>query len=167
MTDCYASTADKLQKFPAVIGQIYDLAAAGIDDPILFHWLLAAGAADVRGLAALTAMHDAARAGAYVTPAQMNCDPPQTVAHTILNGGDCDQWAAVLLAGAAALGIRAELLTFGDDADPYQHVAICAQLDGEWYALDPKGDRAGLPFGAIDHNYAEIKAWQPWGPYAA
>lgn len=164
---CYVDAADKRRRFQAeVIPGIYNEAARSARDPSLAYWLQTSGVADApAGLAQLVALHDLARAGTYRTPAGFNCDPLQAVAVTIDEGGDCDQWAAVLLAAFAILGYEGRLMTFGDAGDRFQHVAVAAKFGRDWYILDPKGDAAGLEFNEVDETYKIVEAWNPTRAY--
>jgi len=164
---CYTDSHDKRRRFPSVIiPGIYDEAARSARDPFLAEWLQGAGVADAPpGPAQLFALHELARAGSYAEPAQFNCDPLQAVSTTIAEGGDCDQWAMVLLAALAILGYEARLMTFGDEADRFQHVCIAAKWDRRWHILDPKGDPKGLDFNDHDGSYLIVEAWNPTRAY--
>jgi hypothetical protein len=158
---CYIDESAKLALFPGVtIPGIFRQARLGIDDAVLLDWLYARGIERVGlGVGQLRALHDAARGGRYVSPAQWNCDPEQPVAQTILEGGDCDQWGAVLLAALATMGYQSELVTFGTGADPFEHVAVAGLWAGAWYLLDAKGDQAGLAFDTADPTKPVVQAW--------
>jgi hypothetical protein len=166
---CYQTPDDKRRIFPTlVIPTIYNLAALGVNDPTLHDWLQGAGVDRLTpGLGQLLALHELARAGLYRSPWAINCDPPQAVAVTITQGGDCDQWATVLLAATKLFGYRARLVTFGDRNDRFQHVAVAVAQGGKWYNLDPKGDPAGLDFNRIDGNYLVFESWEPTPDYDA
>lgn len=158
---CYQTPEDKATLFPAVvIPGIYADALAAVHDPILHAWLNSVGLDSTsRGLPQLLLLHALARAGTYKPAWPVNCDPRQPVSETILNGGDCDQWASVVLAALLLLGYPGRVITFGDDADKFRHVATAARFNGRWYFLDPKGDAAGLDFGLIDETYPHFEAW--------
>lgn len=158
---CYSTPQDKAALFPAVvIPGIFAAARAGANDPVLRAWLENVGLDTTpRGLPQLLLLHALARAGTYRPAVPHNCDPQQPVAETILHGGDCDQWAAVVLAALLVLGYPGRVITFGDDADRFRHVATAARFDGTWFFLDPKGDAAGLDFGLIDGSYPHYEAW--------
>lgn len=142
---CYASAADKRERFPRETIPAIFRAAAAVPTFTLADWL-GQVAMMGPGVEQLRAVHDLARAGRYRTPAALTCDPQQPARDTILHGGDCDQWAAVLLAGLKYLGYTARLVTFGDRTDPYQHVAVDVEHNGRVFILDPKGSQAGAPF---------------------
>lgn len=94
----------------------------------------------------LARLHNAARRGKYVPHDPDHCDSVQTAQRTIEHGGDCDQWAHVLLACCLLLGIRAVLVSFGDGQDPYQHAAVVAEIGQAAIVLDPKGSQRGADF---------------------
>lgn len=157
----YWTPADKARAFPTrIIPGMVAQAAADVADETLHLWLQADGvAAAPRGLPQLYALHQAARAGRYRAPIMPNSDTVHPVSITLTMGGDCDQWAVVLLAALAALGYEAQLCTMGDRRDPYQHVAVRVRHAGHWIWLDPKGDQAGREFGTVDPHYTEARAW--------
>lgn len=160
---CYTTAADKAARFPAVvIPALLAQAQAERDDGTLLWWLRDGGIlAMPEGPAQLEALHDLARQGLYRSPLQMQCDPYQHVADTILYGGDCDQWAAVVMAALAALGYTFGLYTFGNTfSDEFQHVAPGAEFGVRWYLLDAKGDQAGLPFDTADPTYTARRLWR-------
>lgn len=163
---CYSSPEHKRALFPrVVIPAIYYQAARGLD--VARDWLRAAGIDTwPAGEPQLIALHELARAGKYRGPLRWNCDPPQTVLETITNGGDCDQWASVILAALKVMGYDASLITFGSQGDRFQHVAVAGKTAGTWYILDPKGDQAGLPFNGVDSSYQVVETWPPQGDYA-
>lgn len=158
---CYTSLAEKIEVFPrVVIPQVYGYAVAGADDGTLRDWLDHYAIQWIpRGVAQLLCLHYIARQGLYKQARPYNCDPPQLVADTIQNGGDCDQWATVILAALIVMGYPGRLVTFGSDADPFEHVAVGAKAGGAWYFLDPKGDQGGLDFGAMDSNFPNFQVW--------
>lgn len=158
---CYRTPAEKAALFPAVvIPGIFAEARRAEFDPVLHYWLESVGMASTpRGLPQLLLLHALARAGIYKPAWPHNCDPMQPAGETILNGGDCDQWAAVLIAALAVLGYPARVITFGDQADRFRHVATAARWNGTWFFLDPKGDAVGLDFGLIDDTFTTWEAW--------
>lgn len=157
----YWTPQDKASAFPArIIPAMLHQAAADMADETLHLWLQSDGVAGApRGLPQLYALHQAARAGRYRAPVIPNSDAVQPASITLTMGGDCDQWAVVLLAALAALGYEAQIVTMGDHRDPYQHVAIRARVARGWVWLDPKGDQHGREFGTVDPNYTEFRAW--------
>lgn len=160
---CYLTRADKAAKFPAVvIPALFAQAQAESDDPTLLWWLRAGTVLDYDpGPRQLEVLHDLARAGRYSPPAAWHCDPHRAVADTVLYGGDCDQWAAVVMAALCRIGYSYGLYTFGQPfGDEFQHVAPAAEFGLRWYLLDAKGDQAGNPFDTADPNYQARKLWR-------
>jgi hypothetical protein len=123
---CYDTPEDKRRLFPAVvIPAIYAEAHAGAQDDTLHFWLANAGIDQFpHGVAQLAALHELARTGRYTPASPYNCDPIQSVSQTIIEGGDCDQWASVLLAALDVMGYEARLVTFGDELDRFAHVFV-------------------------------------------
>lgn len=158
--NCYETPEEKRRNFPTVtIPAIFEMAYAGRD--VVLDWLRAYGIEDVpSGIPQLIALHDLTRQGKYVTPEKMNCDPPQAVALTIRIGGDCDQWASVLIAGMWALGFEPVLVTFGDNSDHFQHVAVATYFGMSWHLLDPKGDALGMDFNDWRNGHGDYKLWR-------
>ena len=152
---CYASQSEKRQKWPLeTLPAIFKAARHATRNPHaraqLQAWMQSHGVATAEDL------HNAARAGRYVaTPEpRRHCDPIQPVARTIAHGGDCDQWAAVLLAGLAVLGFdRLWLISVGDEADPYRHVAVMLHAEDRYWRLDPKADQQGVDFNQRADNF--------------
>ncbi len=149
---CYASHADKRARFPsetvrAILAGARRAARERAD--LLTGWLDANGVLILprHSVAQLAALHAAARAGRYVAPQPLHCDVAQDVAETIARGGDCDQWAMVILACARLLDMPAWLVAAGDTADPYRHVWCQVRAGGRWWDVDPKGTPEGLEFG--------------------
>lgn len=159
---CYFTDRDKAAKFPAtVIPALLAQARAESDDPTLDAWLRAGGVlAEPWGITQLLTLHELARAGRYRSSNPLHCDPYQHVADTITAGGDCDQWAAVVMAALHALGYEFGLYTFGAAQDEFQHVAPAAQIGLRWYLLDAKGDATGMDFDQADPTYPTRKLWR-------
>jgi len=160
---CYVSLGDKRRRFPVeTVKMILSGArrAAREDRQRLAQWLDGSGALDLpdRSLEQLAAMHQAARAGRYVPAAPLHCDLARGVGETLDNGGDCDQWAVVLLAALKLLEYPAYLVAGGDASDPYRHVWVRARAGGRWWDLDPKGSQAGMDFG----HSADFERAQSW-----
>lgn len=106
----------------------------------------------------LMALHNAARRGRYVPFTPDHCDGQQPAQSTIEHGGDCDQWASVLLACLLLLQVRGTLVSFGDHADPYQHVAVVAEIGHSALILDPKGSQRGADF----NEWPEMELTAGW-----
>jgi len=159
--NCYESAQDKREFFPSkTIPLIFRMAWEGRLDARA--WLLEFGIEDVpSGVPQLRALHDLTRQGLYKMPEQINCDPPQSVAYTIANGGDCDQWASVTLAGMWVMGFSPVLITFGDENDSFQHVAAGTFFNFHWFLIDPKGSADGKNFDDWKNEYAHCQVWQP------
>lgn len=165
---CYNSDAHKAQRFnaetlPAIAQQI----AATLDDKRerehLKLWLgfnkVISGS---RGPAMLSRLHQAARAGVYKSNPQAHCDTVQTVRKTITDGGDCDQWAAVIIAALWLTGsTRAYLVSVGSIADPVKHVATAASLNGtDLYYFDPKPNQDGTAFNQRADSFEFMRWYQ-------
>jgi hypothetical protein len=150
---CYVSLAHKLDAYPReTLPRIMRRAEAATGDGAellaLDEWLPRAGLTleTVPQVRDLVALHELAREGVYRRPKNKRCDPIRFPSHTLANGGDCDQWATVLLAVLWSWGLPAWLVTSGDDRDPYRHVYVETELDGAVYILDPKGSQVGSDF---------------------
>lgn len=146
MDVCYTSLADKRERYASeTIPAIIDAAGIAVRDPsqsqILRNWLVRSGVShDARsGSRALLALHCAVRNAPYRSFDRVGCDHVQSVPQTLARGGDCDNWAAVMIAAATLMGFHdIRLLTTGDEADPFRHVAVAVHDDGVPYLLDPK-----------------------------
>jgi len=152
---CYANGPDKRRRFlretvPAILASARRQARD--EEDTLGRWMHERGVLkQANPWDRLGMLHEAARGGRYVETRPRRCDRTKTAADTLAEGGDCDQWAAVILACCNILGIRANLCAFGDDladteGDPYQHVAVVAEVNSAVAILDPKGNQAGSPF---------------------
>lgn len=146
---------------PQIIARANE-AAQGDDWQALAQWLAARGcnpAANQIGNVKLAALHNAARQGTYKD------DPPgfdvvypvaltralgrQGIYYpaTIDQGGDCDDWTAVILAALLAWQMPARIITVGNEQDPFQHVYPRARAaDGLYRTLDAKGSQKGLDY---------------------
>lgn len=157
---CYTSYADKLRRYPAqVVPAILAAAKRGANQVdqrrALVAWMQANDVQTAEDL------HEAARRGTYKHSARPECDPIQEVAQTIAHGGDCDQWAAVVMAGLLVLGFtRVWLTTTGDERDPYQHAAVEFFAAGQQWTLDPKFDQPGAPFNTRADSHPKIQHWR-------
>lgn len=151
MTDqvCYTSFPGKRRDFvKRTVPTILKAArhSAQTQRAELIAWMDRNGVLSIGEGPMLEALHDAARRGRYVETQPGHCDVVQDALATIEHGGDCDQWAVVLLACCALLDVRANLVSFGDDSDPHQHVAVVAELYDSAFVLDPKGNQYGAGF---------------------
>lgn len=143
----YASHADKAWKYvhrtlPAVVGEF--LRARGLR--------LAGSGADARDL------HRWAQAGRYVDDPGPR-DEIRPVAQTLREGGDCEDWAAVLLAALHQAGRPARIVTAGDARDNFLHIYVETLQDGRWQPMDPKGSQSGRAFGSDLHGYPILRYW--------
>lgn len=102
----------------------------------------------------LRQLHDAARAGKYVAE-NLPQDEIRTIAQTLAVGGDCEDWAAVLVAACRELGIPAQIATSGNAQDNFLHVYIIAY----GFVLDPKGSQVGVDFNSHSENYPVQRFW--------
>ncbi len=137
---CYGSFADKAAKYPGVVREIVEKAQAGV--PF------------VPAFANLLALHEWARAGRYVPELDdlgnpSRCDDVQAVPKTLAQGGDCDDWAVVILAGAMRAGWQARIVTGGDPQDPARHVWVEIHDGTRWVPLDAKGSQPGRALGDV------------------
>lgn len=153
---CYNTHESKRRDFAArTVPMLRQAArdAASNEHEALGRWMADAGVLAKREpLAVLEALHEAARAGRYTETKPGHCDVLQPVAHTLEHGGDCDQWAVVLLACCLMLGFAPYLVSFGDQpgadpyADPARHVAVICEIGDRSVLLDPKGSQEGADF---------------------
>lgn len=154
---CYSNHAEKRDLFSrVVVPGILVRARAGSRSRILTNWLRANQVTQApRGMAQLNMLHQAARAGRYV-PAPGGCDSLLDVSTVIQSGGDCDNWAAVLLAALLRLNYGpVRLSSFGDATDPHRHVAVSVWWAGGWRYLDAKGDQRGAEFLARPRGFEQ------------
>ena len=93
----------------------------------------------------LQEIHEYVRTGRYVREYGPRDEvfPP---AHILLNGGDCEDWAAYQLAIAWGRGVPARIVTAGDGRDNFQHTYVEWLDQGEWTATNPKGSQEGMPY---------------------
>ncbi len=134
---------------------------------VLVMWLGHIGLGEVlRGLVPvadlhLAQLHEAVRGRKYLAEDESEGaqDCVQDVGQTLVYGGDCEDYAAVLLAACWALGVRsAVLVTAGSRQDHFEHVRVEVLL-GRWFVLDPKGDQQGAPFDVADGEFEVIRRW--------
>jgi hypothetical protein len=159
---CYQDHDHKRETFARVtVPSIFAAARAGVAEPALHEWLNFHGVLGApRGLSQLRALHETARGSRYV-PGPRGCDSILDVSTVIDQGGDCDNWAAVLLAAAAAMGYPARLHAFGTARDPHEHVAVAVFWAGAWRYLDAKGDQEGEEFLQRPRGFSQetVYAW--------
>lgn len=164
---CYASFADKAQRYvretlPAVLAAAADAPGHQVFDNWFRRNVSARALAEP--LTRLKQLHDAVRAGRYVPELDargndLACDVVRYTETTIRAGGDCEDWAAVLLAGAAIVADGALLVTSGEPHDNFLHICVAALLGGRLYLLDPKGDEFGAPFNSRGESYSVVRYW--------
>jgi hypothetical protein len=151
---CYVDQRDKRRRFvletvPAILANAERHVRE--EEQVIGRWMLEHGVFDHGNpWDQLGFLHEAARKGRYVRTRPLRCDRTQSASKTLADGGDCDQWASLLLAACRILGIRASLCAFGDplesEGDPYQHVATVAEFNRAVAIMDPKGNQAGASF---------------------
>lgn len=137
--------------------------AQGEDWRRLAAWLEANGLALPESNAAtverLAQLHNAVRKGAYkpdpsgldvvypVALAKPHGAQGVMIAPTIEQGGDCDDWAPVILAPLMRWRLPCRVVAVGTEKDPFAHVFVRARnRDGAYFTLDPKGNQQGYPF---------------------
>lgn len=172
----FTSYAQKQSAWPRfVLPQIIrraNEAAQGQDWFTLADWLAARGCNPQPGQATnaiLASLHEAARQGRYkddpegfdvVYPvATRRALGRQGVYYppTIQDGGDCDDWTAVILAALLRFQLPARIITCGTGQDAFAHVYPRARLaDGTWRTLDAKGSQRGL-----DYDFAPPRSMFP------
>ncbi|MDC1141882.1 hypothetical protein OAU50_02220 [Planctomycetota bacterium] len=164
---CYNSDADKGARFKAeTLPLIADTIAETFDDfgeyKTLRAWLRENEVMGKGRAGTLERLHNAARAGIYLSVRQANCDIIQPVSRTLESGGDCDQWATALIAALTHLGYsRKYLVAVGDSKDPLQHISTVASRDGiDFWYLDPKPNQTGVLFNRRADNLPIIRFWQ-------
>lgn len=156
---CYEDHADKRDRWPReTLPAIFNAARAAVhtlaERQKLTRWMHA------HGIATAEELHEVVRAAPYVSSKRRECDPIQPVSHTIERGGDCDQWAAVILAALRLLGFESlYLVAVGDALDPYQHACVILHANdrgdpqARYWRLDPKPDQRGVPFNQRSDTY--------------
>lgn len=161
---CYRSFEHKRTEY--VARTLPAIFSAALDGMQLFR-------AEPPTLELMRRLHDEVRAMEYAPEAEpkglaQHCDADhkaidevQAVARTLGEGGDCEDYAALLLAALWAMGFPAGIETAGDAQDPFQHVRVIASLPGDarTFILDPKPDPAGVDFGER-WRAAELPLWQ-------
>lgn len=114
--------------------------------PLIFTQAAAAALEERPGFASPRDLHEFVRTGRYVSEDGPK-DEVRSVADTLQVGGDCDDWAAVLLGLAWNMGWPARLVTAGSELDPFEHVYVEIHDGRHWVPSDPKGSQRGLDFG--------------------
>jgi len=164
---CYLSFPDKADKYVRLtLPAVFDAAADAQGLRVFDNWFQqnVQPRALADALERAKQLHDAARAGAYVEERDgagndLPCDVVRSLATTIRAGGDCEDWAAVLLAGLAFIGLPALLVTSGEPHDSFLHICAATWIDGRLYLLDPKGDHYGAPFNVRSETYSVRRYW--------
>lgn len=174
---CYVSFADKRAKYPSkVIPHLYGLAQVQAHSPEVMAFLTANGLpSSPAGLLVdgqwlfqsglLEALHEKVRAFPYVRK-NIPCDAPQSLAATLRDGGDCEDYSVLIAAVLSTWGASWRFVTAGDETDPYRHIWVqvlgAGQPGGQWYDLDPKGSQKGLPFdvGVSEEKYPVRRYWR-------
>lgn len=164
---CYASFPDKALKYVAqTLPAVYAAAGDAPSDPVFDNWFHRniAPRSMATALQRLQQLHRAVRNGRYVEELDASgrdvpCDAVRTLRETLLHGGDCEDWAAVLLAGAGMIGVRAWLVTSGETHDNYLHICAAAEVGNTLLLLDPKGDSYGAPFNVRSETYGVRRYW--------
>jgi hypothetical protein len=167
----YLNLADKAQKWPnatlpEIILSARDAVAGGQANPALFSWLSRMGLVPQKRVLPLQTMtlaklHNAARAGRYVEEIGPR-DEVQAVEKTLSHGGDCEDWAAVLVAVALLWGANVRIVTSGAEIDNFYHVyAEIQDSGGVWHTLDPKGCPEGAAFDFRSEQYP-VRRWWIW-----
>lgn len=165
-TICYSSFEDKRQRYqaqtlPAVLAEAHEPLTA--TSRAFYAVALGVG----QHVDRLRNLHDTVRAARYIAERDVsgdlaNCDQVRSIHDTIVNGGDCEDWAAVLLRGCKLIGVPAYIVTSGEHHDPFMHVSVAAVVADRLYLLDPKGDQQGAPFNVRSERYPERRFWM-WG----
>lgn len=171
---CYTDAADKRQKFPGeLVGAITNTfkAATGRKElaatmAAYVPWL---DGADLRPVLqprnrfgdeeTARKLYGLMATIPYVYTGFDGCDPILTPAE-ILKGADCDQAVLAITLAAWLMGYpRVDMVTAGDDHDPYQHAfAIVYGTTGHWI-IDANGDQADRgEFNATD-DWPKHTAW--------
>jgi hypothetical protein len=152
---CYSSEAEKRSVWPVETAPAI-LACASRAVNVLHERQAIVAWLRKNGIHTAADLHDACRRGRYMEPPKgvRHCDPIQPVPMTMAHGGDCDQWAAVVMAGLRVLGLAdIWLVAVGDPADPYRHAfTVCRSADRYWI-LDPKPDQEGVEFNVRADSY--------------
>lgn len=166
-TICYSSFRDKRQRYqeqtlPVVLAEAHEPLTATAR--AFFAQAVGIGAPSNHPVDRLRNLHDTVRAAAYVAERDgsgelVNCDQVRSIHDTIVNGGDCEDWAAVLLRGCKLVGVPAYIVTSGEHHDPFMHVSVAAIVADRLYLLDPKGDQQGAPFNVRSERYPERRYW--------
>lgn len=168
----YLSHADKAEKWPnatlpAIILSAREAVVAGQASPALYSWLSRKGLVPQRRVLPLLTeviarLHNAARGGRYVEEIGPK-DHVQAVERTLHQGGDCEDWAAVLVAVALLWGAPVRIVTSGEPHDHFLHVyAEIRDHAGIWHTLDPKGSPEGVAFDFRSERNP-VRRWWSFG----
>ncbi len=161
---CYSNFADKRKRYPsetlpAMARATRNAVNNATEAAYLLNWLgeiinLA------RGKNQLELLHELVRSGSYLMPAELACDPIQMPGATIVNGGDCDQWAVVLATALHLLGYsEIYFVSVGTAIDPAKHLAVAVDF-GEQFYLDPKPHQRGVDFNQRSENFPVVRYFQ-------
>ena len=162
-TICYASFPDKRQRYQA---QTLPVILAEASEPLTVaaREFLARALGNGAVVDRLRSLHDTVRAARYIDERDAsgdlsNCDHVRGIHETVTQGGDCEDWAAVLLRGCKLIGVPAYAVTSGEHHDPFMHVSVAAIVGNQLYLLDPKGDQQGAPFNVRSERYPVRRFW--------
>lgn len=117
----------------------------------------------------LATLHQAARQGLYVAEFGPK-DEVREVATplvagdkvTLIDGGDCEDWAAVLAAVAMLWGAPVRIVSSGTPEDHFLHAYAEIGGDlGRFFTLDPKGSQAGAAFDFRSERNP-VRRWWTW-----
>ena len=167
----YLNHADKAAKWPSqtlpeIILQAREAVAGGNANPALYSWLSRMGLVPQKRALPMRAevlgkLHNAARGGRYVEEIGPR-DHVQEVERTLKLGGDCEDWAAVLVAVALLWGCPVRIVTSGEPADNFLHVYVeMRDAAGVWHTLDPKGSPEGVAFDFRSEKNP-VRRWWIW-----
>lgn len=161
---CYHDFADKREKYVAdVIPAIFTHAHRALP-------LWQAHTIPVANEDTLIRLHERMRELPYIgedeafelskfCPEAKAIDVVQKVEDTLAEGGDCEDFAAVLLSALWAWGIPASLETAGDELDPFRHVRALAAVENRVFILDPRPHELGMDFNERWGSFDVIQTW--------
>lgn len=145
MTVHYASLEDKARRYVAeTIPEIFAQAQAAMGR----RWFAVTTAQE---------LHETLRRGLYL-PEQGPKDEVRPVAQTLVQGGDCEDWAAVQLAEFSHMGLPVRLVTAGSPEDNFEHAYVEVEVNGRWLPSDPKGSQQGRALG-VRSTHTVIRRW--------
>lgn len=166
---CYSSFADKRTRYVAeTIPDIFRSAyhpepgSAGV----FRRWFDRVRLPGILPISNMKRVHDALRGMRYVGETDANgnpsaCDEVREMFVTLTDGGDCEDFAAVQLAAAEALGLSAYLETMGEPHDNFLHADVLIVVGNDTYVSNPKGSQRGADFGAQINPYSVRRFWTP------